>query len=379
MGAAALLWLLRGSYRILHPTLWAEDGQVFLAGAYHDPLTSLVHPYRGYLHLVPRLIAAAASPLPIAWLPTVYALAAVGTVVAITGLVLSDRMRRLLPRPWQPALALAVLTLLPAADEPFGNLANLIFYAGLGLLLLSLCDDPRTRRGRRAELVALAILGLSGPFALPLGVPAYLARWWRLRTAHSLSAGATVLVVGAVQWVLVVWQRVGTAQVSARALPAFAGRSVAGSWLFGDRWTGHWTAAMTLAVVAFLVAFTAVAWRREAVGPVIGVLVTLAGALVAWGYFAVHANKGERHVLLPLATIGLLLVAGLAHHVAWRRWLAAGCLLAGLGGIAHTAAIRPLPFRPIGPLADCLAAHHGPCTVQVNPSGARWAVILSPR
>jgi hypothetical protein len=172
---------------------------------------------------------------------------------------------------------------------------------------------------------------------------------------------------------------VDAARLTPSALPRFAGRNIVGGWLFGDRWSGHWTDAMTLAVVAFLAAFVLVAWRWAALGPVLGVLITLASALAAWGYFVVHPDSGERHVLLPLATIGLLLVAGLSHAAAWRRWLALGCLLAGLGGVGHTVAIKPLPVRPIGPLADCLAAHHDPCTVQVNPGGARWAVTLTRR
>lgn len=381
VGAALVVWGLRGSYRIVHPTLWAEDGQVFLAVAYEHPVSSIVDPYRGYLHLVPRLLASLASPLPLTWAPTVYVCAAVVTVVAITSIVLSARMRWLLPRPWQPPLALAVLTLLPAVDEPFGNLANLIFWAGLGLLLLSLCDDPRSRGGRYAELGALAVLGLSGPFALPLAVTAYPARWLRTRSRHSMEAWLTVFGAGVVQWLILLFgPRVDAAHLTPSALPRFAGRSVVGSWLFGDRWSGHWTAAMTAAVLAFAVAFAVVAATRHAVGPVLGVLVTLGSALAAWGYFPVHPYSGERHVLLPLAAIAIFLVAGLAHHARYRRWLAALCLLAGLGGVIATAPVRPLPFRPIGPLADCLNAHQQPtCTVQVNPRGARWAVTLRSR
>jgi hypothetical protein len=378
-GAALVVLLIRGWSRVAHPTLWAEDGQVFLTDGYDHPVTALWEPYRGYLHLVPRLIAALASRLPLTWLPTVYTLAAVATAVAIACLVLSDRMRRLLPRPWQPPLALAVLVLLPAADEPFGNLANLIFHAGLALLLLSLCDDPRSTPGRYAELAALAVLGLSGPFALPLAVTAFAARWWLLRTRHAATAAGVVFAAGVTQWlILLAGPRVDAAHLSADALPRFAGRNIAGGWLFGDRWTGHWTAPMTVAVLAFGAAFALVAWRWVALGPVLGVLATVTSALAAWGYFPVHPYSGQRHVLLPLALIAVLTVAGLSHG-GWRRWVAAACLLAGLGGVIRTAAIRPLPFRPIGPLADCLAAGKPTCSVQVNPPGARWQITLHPR
>ena len=40
-------------------TLWAEDGRNFIQDAVnHGPLASLAIPYAGYLHTIPRLIAA---------------------------------------------------------------------------------------------------------------------------------------------------------------------------------------------------------------------------------------------------------------------------------------------------------------------------------
>ena len=117
------MWLARGWPRIAHPTLWAEDGPIFLAAAYRNPLHPFIEPYSGYLHTVPRLVALLASPLRLTWLPAVYALAAVAGAVAAAGVVLSPRMRWLLRRRWQPPLAFGLLAVLPAADERFGNIA----------------------------------------------------------------------------------------------------------------------------------------------------------------------------------------------------------------------------------------------------------------
>ena len=415
LAAGAAVLLTRGWARIAHPTLWAEDGQVFLAAAYQHPLQSVLEPYRGYLHVLPRLLASLAGPLPLTWLPTAYALGAVGTVLAIDAVVLSDRMRWLLPRRWQPPLAFALLVLLPAAEEPYANLANLIFHAGLALLLLALCEDPGRRGARWAELAALAVLGLSGPFAL-LVLPAFAARWWRLRSGHSARALAVVAAAGVLQWaILLTTPRADTPHLAAADLPRFVGRNVVGTWLFGDRWAPPWTVANTAAVLVWLAAFAVVTWRWAALGPLLSVLAAIGGALLAWGFFLVHPYSGQRHVLVPLAMIAVLLVAGLADRAdrtgqadeadgtdrtgqadgadrtdrtdragwagwaGWRRVLAAGCLLAGLGGIVRDAAIRPVPFRPIGPLADCLSAGQPRCSVQVNPPGARWRVTLEPR
>jgi hypothetical protein len=378
LAAGAAVWLARGWPRIAHPTLWAEDGPIFAAGAYRHPLHAFVEPYNGYLHTVPRLVALLAGPLPLTWLPTLYALAAVAGAVATTGLVLSPRMRGLLPRRWQPPLAFGLLTVLPAADETFGNIANLVFYAGLALLLLSLCGDPRGRAGGWLELAVLAVLGLSGPFAV-LVLPGFVARWWRTRSGHSLRALAVVAATGAVQWAILLGSPRTTAGFRPGSMLAFLGRDVAGSWLFGDRWRGPWTAGMAVAVLAFGAAFAVVACRRAALGPLVSVLLAVASAMTAYHYWLVRPYVGQRHLLLPFALIVLLAVAGLADRPGWRRVVAAGCLLAGLGGIAADIAIRPLPFWPIGPLADCLAARHPVCQVTINPHRRPWIITLSPK
>lgn len=50
-----------------HGVVWAEDGKVFLHGAYIDPFGSVFASYAGYGHLGPRLVALLVSLLPIAW------------------------------------------------------------------------------------------------------------------------------------------------------------------------------------------------------------------------------------------------------------------------------------------------------------------------
>ncbi|HSV67275.1 MAG TPA: hypothetical protein VLJ59_15375 [Mycobacteriales bacterium] len=383
LAAGTAGWLLRGWPRVAHPTLWAEDGTIFLAGAYHDPFGAIVTPYAGYLHVLPRLVAALASPLPLTWLPTVYVVAAVVGTVAAAGLVLSSRMRWLLPRRWQPPLAFGLLVLLPAADEAFGNLANLIFYGGLALVLLGLCDDPVGRRGRLAELVVLVPLALSGPFAV-LALPAFATRWWRMRSRHSAGAAAVVAGGAAVQCaILLAGPRVDHSQLAAVDVPRFVLHNVARVWLVGDRAAPVWTLGLTVAVVAWVGAVVVVAarLRSTAVGLGLVVLVGLGSALWAWGYWLVRPYVGQRHVLLPLAIAVLVLVAGLADRGRWARVVAGLCLLAGLGGIVRDAAIRPLPFYPIGPLADCLAAGSpgGPeCRTTINPHRAPWIIVLRP-
>lgn len=73
---AATLSCVRGGFDLGATTLWAEDGTVFVQGAYEHGLSAFITPYVGYLHLVPRLIAAVSTQLPLAAQAAAMALAA---------------------------------------------------------------------------------------------------------------------------------------------------------------------------------------------------------------------------------------------------------------------------------------------------------------
>src|ERR1700722_18079858 len=69
-----ILLACRQPYALLHPSLFAEDGNIFFKQQYEMGLTpSLVTPYNGYYQFVPRFIAAAAAFLPLEHVPTAYA------------------------------------------------------------------------------------------------------------------------------------------------------------------------------------------------------------------------------------------------------------------------------------------------------------------
>jgi hypothetical protein len=93
-------------------TLWAEDGAVFLQCAYdHEPLSCVAQSYQGYIHLVPRLVAAIASAVPPAAAPATFAILA---ALAAAG-----------------AAAIAARSIAEATSSP---LAGLLGGAGLGLV-----------------------------------------------------------------------------------------------------------------------------------------------------------------------------------------------------------------------------------------------------
>jgi hypothetical protein len=157
--AAAIAWFrLPAGAR---DTLWAEDAAVFLTQRLQlGPFASLVHPYDGYQHLVPRLIAEVAAALPAeSYARTVTALccAVVGLVAAATMVFARGTIRTTAVR--------AVFALVPAltpvvAFEVLGNSANLHSFL-LFLVPVLLLVRPRTWTGSVAPAVAAFVVAVS--------------------------------------------------------------------------------------------------------------------------------------------------------------------------------------------------------------------------
>jgi hypothetical protein len=192
LAAVLALLFLRKPDQLLHPQFWAEDGffyqQPFLYG-WH----TLLDPYQGYLHTIPRLIAATAWWFDPGWAPGWFvAWAAIGSLY-VASRALSPR-QPLRPR---PLLALAVV-LVPDAFEVLLNVTNLQWILAAGLFLLLISDDAVSWKAHWHDLLASTLLGLTGPFSI-LAAPLFLTRALIRRTAASWLLFFTVGLTAAVQ------------------------------------------------------------------------------------------------------------------------------------------------------------------------------------
>jgi hypothetical protein len=140
--------------------VWAEDG-VFLQDRLDSgPLVSLVDPYQGYLHLLPRAVVEVAALAPVrdyAVAVTGLCCLAVGTVAALVHACSGDIVRT---RAARVALGLVTVLVPTAAAELLGNTANLHWFL-LWLTPWVLLHRPTTRaRGWALGAVTL-VVGLS--------------------------------------------------------------------------------------------------------------------------------------------------------------------------------------------------------------------------
>ncbi|MDP3073385.1 MAG: hypothetical protein Q8N18_24045 [Opitutaceae bacterium] len=179
----ALLLFLRKPHTLTTPQLWAEDGSIFLMQADQLGTGAFTTPYMGYLHTLPRLIAAIAPRLlDPAWWPAFYN----GVAFTIWLLVIARLFSPRLELPGKPWLALAFLAV-PHSGEVMGSITNLQWITAFALLLQPLMAAPRTGLERLGDRAVLAVLALTGPFSI-LFAPLFAWRWWRDREGDSLAA-----------------------------------------------------------------------------------------------------------------------------------------------------------------------------------------------
>ncbi|RXZ50040.1 hypothetical protein [Agromyces binzhouensis] len=382
-------------------TLWAEDGTFFLGDALDaDPVSVLLKPYQGYLHLVPRIIAGVAvAVVPVegyAIAMTVGSCLVVGAVSAVVFLCARSVVV------WLPArIALGALTFLaPAAGwEVLGNTANLHWYL-LWLAPWLLLAAPR----RRSTAILLGVVGLVAALTeiqmllfLPL-----LA--WRFRDPNRWIVGAGVLIGSALQVAaLLLSPRDAGAETSPPFLSTvqgylyhapmeavFPSRQWKAAWVLHFGW---WGAALVL--LPFLVALAWVLWRGVAVERIAGAALA-AGSIVAWSAaYVLNSNPDFFYSETPVAlaihlhltrygvvpSLYLLALVVLATSVAvrageWSR-TAVGVLV-GVMVLTVVAAIIPQPSaRAGGPdWASQIPPARNSCAVDDAPD--RTAIAIAP-
>ncbi|MBW0012061.1 hypothetical protein [Mycobacterium sp.] len=373
---AVCLLLLRAVPRLRHPGFYAEDGQIFLAQAHNSGAAAFWEPYAGYLHLIPRVIAAVLEPLPVTAAPVLYAAAALMVHVAMLSPALSPRLDWIIPGQFLRSVLFALLCLMPPLWEVLGNVANLIFVGGITLLLLMLSDDPTSRVGRLGELAAVAALGLSGPL-IAFFVPWFIWRWRRTRSRHGLAVVAVAVAAALVQALIFVFSDRQGAGGRLLYLPRVWVERIGLDWLFGDSqllgspwWVACWLAALVWCVGAVVI--TIVVLRRTAVALWLLHFALLAAPVMAYGYMP-PPFTWQRHFVVPTAIVIVLLVA----VIGARRWaVAAGVwLLVGAGAMAHDFAPAPYPYRPdLTALQQCVTRGEPVCRQTIFGNG--WSIEL---
>ena len=356
-----------------------EDGQTFFIGAFFgSPIESVLRPYAGYLHVLPRLVALLERAVPIAMAPLVANAAAVVVAVGVAGYIASGRLSAAIPnRALRLALGALVL-LVPGVGEIHGSITFSIWYLGVFLVAAAVASEPVTLRGRAAELAALVVAGLTGPAVLlfaPVHVVGALYRRTRWRTATAIATCATA----AVQLILLVVSvraHAGGGPVSRAAVVAVLRGLV--EPILGARITGDLVEVRLLALAvaaAILIGLAIVAWRLDrrwlaALGYLW--LISVAASLVAsTNRYAslLEPLVGQRYFFFPGLVVGAAILVGLAH----RRGPVEVVLAIALGvGVISDYQLPPLPTYDWATRSQCIGGPE-PCRVPVE-TPATWTI-----
>jgi hypothetical protein len=262
VGGATVLQLQRQAGVPATDTIWAEDGSVYLADAVnHGPLGEVFASYVGYVQVLPRLLGAIASLLPLEHAPLVFAVGS-SLIVALLALYVFHAARVAIPSVWARATLAVLSVLVPAAGwESVGNVVNLQWHL-IFPCFLALLQAASTWAGAAAAASVSTAAALTTPIAAVF-LPAAL---WQLRRDPSPKVKVVVgaYLAGVVaQWLVVLSSESPFAvETHLWALPGIYGLRVAGSVIAGDaflpelwRALGWWFAVGALVVVLVTVGF----------------------------------------------------------------------------------------------------------------------------
>lgn len=334
--AIAVVLFLRRPDSLLNPQFWAEDGAIF----FRDQLllgtaAALVHPYAGYVHLVPRLVAAIASAFPPERQPLLYDASALAIAAACCSLFASPAYRFLIRSDAVRAIACVIAAVLPFANELVGTIANVQWYLALAALLLLVHPAERRTTIRTAlAAIAIALCVLSAPQTI-IFIPIAIVRLWDRRPAGQAMA-AMFLICAAVQAAVALSLHTGvTGGPPAREIAAATLVALASQVVLSDV-VGHADAELLARAAPLLIpllplaALAAVLWpirtsRRRIVHSGVAIALSVAGIALVMSFRGLASSftdpahltawRGERYFFLPSC---LLVFCALAACLALR-------------------------------------------------------------
>jgi hypothetical protein len=159
-------------------TIWAEDGNIFLAGAVDGGRWhAFIVTYNGYFNTVARLMGALAASLPLSWAAATFAIGSAGTVALLGGFVYRASAGHIPTRQIRFMLALIMVIMPATAFEVQDNAANLHWffdYAAIWALLWR----PTNWWDRSLSVVVIFLAATSDPLVaifLPIALLRLLA------------------------------------------------------------------------------------------------------------------------------------------------------------------------------------------------------------
>jgi hypothetical protein len=232
VAAACFLLRWRGSPGA-DDVIWAEDGSEFLqAELTHPTASNLLRPYAGYAHLVPRVVAALVSEMPLSMWATAMAVASVAIRVAAAVVAYQATKAYIADTRLRLALAAVFVTLPVGGLETLNNIANIHWFM-IPAAALILLWRPRSWIVSIAGALWIIATVMSDPLTVLLA-PLVLWRLLAVRDWREHAPTAAFFLGSVVQGLVVLGAppRAGGDASPVEVLEGFGLRVLTG-WLFG--------------------------------------------------------------------------------------------------------------------------------------------------
>jgi hypothetical protein len=176
----AAFYVFRAHEYILRPQLYAEDGAIWLSGAYNQGIHSVFQSYNGLSHLFDRLFGLASAHLiPFQYEPVLYVVSALLIFLLLFHYLLSARSG-ILTTNYQKLFFGLSLCLLGNAEEFYFGFSNSIFLFGLIGLLILVMKKSQHKTVNTLEKILFFILCFTNVFAwIYILILAFEAIWQR--------------------------------------------------------------------------------------------------------------------------------------------------------------------------------------------------------
>lgn len=367
--------------QLLSAEFYGEDGAVFYVGTYFGSVPQvLFRPYAGYDNVLTRLLAYVERAVPVLWAPFIANLGAMILVALLAAFLASGRLQKVVPHAGMRLAIAALLVFLPDSAQTLGIAADMMRYAPLYLLALSLATIPLSRLGRAADLIVAGLVGISGPASI-LMLPLFLWRAWKERERHmaSLAVVQTLASIVQLSTVFVSGRHPANFATPIDLFRAFTFRTTVQS-LFGEQVTS----VLTRVGIPFVIGLAAVlaigaalvwAWRRalppEARWPVMWtfLVVTLASAFAQTegGATLLTVGLGSRYFLHSTALCAVVVVAAFVKlRQGWPKRVAMILTVMLAIGIGGDLRMFPFPSYNWATTYTCIGGR-APCEVDVFP------------
>ena len=203
----AAFYVFRAHTYILRPQLYAEDGAVWLAGAYNKGIGTVFQSYNGLSHLFERLFGLAAVHLaPFQYEPFLFVFSALLIFLLLCHYLLSKRSE-ILTTNYQKLFFVLSLCLLGNAEEFYFSFSNSVFLLGIIGLLLLVINKSRHKTVNVLEKILFFILCFTIVFSwIYIIILAFEFIWQRRKRYYYL---AFALVGSVTQFLIHIHQAVG--------------------------------------------------------------------------------------------------------------------------------------------------------------------------